>query len=89
MIAALTSGKIDSYVSERPGAISAAATNPKITYVVPNPGFQYEPDDAAIAIGLKKGSPLLGDINKVLAGISKDEREKLMEQAVLNQPSDD
>jgi len=89
MIAALTSGKIDGYVSERPGAISAAANNPKITYVVPSPGFQYEPDDAAIAIGLKKGSPLISDINKTLSGISKDERERLMEQAVLNQPSED
>jgi len=87
MIVALSSGKIDGYVSERPGAISAAASNPNITYVVPDPGFQYEPDDAAIAIGLKKGSPLLGDINKIIDGISKDERERLMEQAIANQPA--
>jgi putative lysine transport system substrate-binding protein len=70
MIVALTSGKIDGYVSERPGAISAAATNPEITYIAPEPGFQYEPDDAAIAVGLKKGSPLLSDINKIISGIS-------------------
>ena len=87
MIVALTSGKIDGYISERPGAISAAATNPNITYIVPDPGFEYAPDDAAIAIGVKKGSPLLSDMNKVLAGISKEERERIMEQAVLNQPS--
>ena len=89
MIAALTSGKIDGYISERPGAISAAAMNPNITYVVPDPGFQYEPDEAAIAIGLKKDSPLTAEINKILAGISKEERERLMEQAVLNQPITD
>ena len=87
MIVALSSGKIDGYVSERPGAISAAASNPNITYVVPDPGFQYEPDDAAIAIGLKKGSPLLADINKIIDAISKDEREQMMEQAIANQPS--
>ena len=87
MIVALTSGKIDGYVSERPGAISAAATNPGITYIAMEPGFQYAPDDAAIAVGMKKGSPLLNDINKVLAGITKDERERLMEQSVLTQPS--
>jgi len=89
MIVALTSGRIDGYVSERPGAISASVTNPNITYIAPDPGFQYEPDDAAIAVGMQKGSPLTADINKVLAGISKDEREKLMEQAVLTQPSAD
>jgi len=89
MIVALTSGRIDGYISERPGAISAAVTNPNITYIVPSPGFQYEPDDAAIAVGMQKGSPLMADVNKALSGISKDERERLMEQAVLNQPSAD
>jgi len=89
MIVALTSGRIDGYVSERPGAISAAATNSEIMYIAPEPGFQYEPDDAAIAIGMQKGSALAGDINKILSGISKDERERLMEQAVLMQPSTD
>ena len=89
MIVALTSGKIDGYVSERPGAISAVATNDNIMYIAPDPGFVYEPDDAAIAVGLKKGSPLLADINDIIAGISKDERELIMEQAVLNQPSVD
>jgi len=89
MIVALTSGRIDAYVSERPGAISAAATNPDIMYVAPDPGFSYEPDDAAIAIGMQKGSPLNADINKILSGISKAERERLMENAVLTQPSAD
>ena len=88
MIIALKSGRIDGYVSERPGAISAAENNPEITFVEPNPGFQYEPDDAAIAVGLKKGSPLLEDINKIINGISKDEREHLMGQALINQPND-
>ena len=89
MIVALTSGKIDGYVSERPGAKSAAETNPNITFVIPEPGFEYSPDDAAIAIGLKKGSPLTADINKILAGISESERETLMMQALDNQPSTD
>jgi ABC-type amino acid transport substrate-binding protein len=89
MISALTSGKIDGYVSERPGAKSAGETNPGITFVTPDPGFEYSPDDAAIAIGLKKGSPLKNDINKIIAGISVEERERLMEQALLQQPSAD
>jgi len=89
MIIALTSGKIDGYISERPGAKSAVETNPNITYIAPNPGFEYSPDDAAIAIGLVKDSPLKADINKVLAGISVEERERIMEQALKQQPSSD
>ena len=87
MIVALSSGKIDGYVSERPGAISAAASNSNLTYIVPEPGFKYEPDDAAIAIGLRKGNPLLADINKIIDGISKADRERMMEEAIKNQPS--
>ena len=33
MIVALQSGKIDGYVSERPGAVSAAEANPDLTFV--------------------------------------------------------
>ena len=88
MIVALTSGRIDGYVSERPGAISASESNPNITFIEPSPGFDYEPDDAAIAIGLKKGSPLLADINTILNGVSKDDRERLMGQALINQPNE-
>ena len=88
MRVALQSGIIDGYVSERPEGISAAAANPNFTYVgfeVEN-GFQYEINDAAIAMGLKKGSPLTEDINKILAGISQEERDQLMADAIANQP---
>ena len=88
MRVALDSGIIDGYVSERPEGISAAAANPNFTYVgfeVEN-GFQYEINDAAIAMGLKKGSPLTEDINKILAGISQEERDQLMADAIANQP---
>jgi len=33
MIVAVASGKIDGYVSEKPGAISAVAANKDLTYV--------------------------------------------------------
>ena len=88
MRVALDSGIIDGYVSERPEGISAAAANPNFTYVgfeVEN-GFQYEINDAAIAMGLKKGSPLTEDINKILADISQEERDQLMADAIANQP---
>lgn len=88
MRVALDSKVIDGYVSERPEGISAAAANPNFTYVgfaVEN-GFEYEINDAAIAMGLKKDSPLTEDINKILAGISQEERDQLMADAIANQP---
>jgi putative lysine transport system substrate-binding protein len=89
MIAALTSGKIDGYVSERPGAISAQVSNPDLTYVAfdEGNGFVYDADDVAIAVGLKKGSNLTPEINKILAGISEADRQVIMENAVKNQPA--
>lgn len=88
MIVALTSGKIDGYISERPGAMAAVASNPELTYVVPDPGFNYTKDDVAISVGLKKGSDLLDKVNEALSKISADDRQKLMEDAIANQPAE-
>lgn len=60
MRVALESGIIDGYVSERPEGISAAAANDAFVYVgfeVEN-GFEYEINDAAIAMGIAKDSEL-------------------------------
>ena len=88
MITALSSGRIDGYVSERPGAISAQVSNPALTYVgfEPGKGFEYDDEDAAIAVGLKKGSDLTKQINDILAGVSEADRQKLMEDAIRVQP---
>lgn len=89
MRVALESGIIDGYVSERPEGISASAANSKFAYVgfeLEN-GFQYEIDDAAIAMGLKKDSDLTAQVNEILAGISQEERGQLMEDAIINQPT--
>ncbi len=88
MRVALDSGIIDGYVSERPEGISAAAADPDFTYVgfsVEN-GFQYEINDAAIAMGVKKDSALTADVNKILAEITQEERDQLMADAIANQP---
>ncbi len=89
MRVALESGIIDGYVSERPEGISASAANSNFAYVgfdLEN-GFEYNVDDAAIAMGIKKGSDLTAQVNEVLAGISQEERDQLMEDAILNQPT--
>ena len=89
MRVALESGIIDGYVSERPEGISASAANSNFAFVgfdLEN-GFTYNVDDAAIAMGIKKDSDLTTQVNEVLAGISQEEREQLMKDAIANQPA--
>jgi putative lysine transport system permease protein len=91
MILALKAGKIDGYISERPGALSTTAGNPDLAFVSfpDGDGFDVQEADTAIAIGLKKGSALLPEVNQALESIPQDTREQLMEQAVKDQPAED
>lgn len=88
MIVALSAGAIDGYVSERPGAISASISNPDLTFVsfAAGAGFEADPDDTSIAVGVRKGSELTEKINAVLAGITDEDRQALMDEVVLAQP---
>jgi putative lysine transport system substrate-binding protein len=87
MIVALSSGKIDGYISERPGAVSAVASNPELTFIEfeEGKGFIASEEDTAIAVGLVKGTDAT-QINEILNGITKEQREELMNTAVKNQP---
>ena len=89
MVIALTSGRIDGYVSERPGAISAVASNPDLTYIVfdAESGFDYSSGDVSVAIGIRKEDTELKErLNAALAAISDAQRLEIMESAILNQP---
>ena len=87
MRVALESGIIDGYVSERPEGISASAANENFAMVVFEDGFETSDDDTAIAVGLVKGSDLTEEINEILADISEEERQEIMDQAIINQPA--
>jgi putative lysine transport system substrate-binding protein len=89
MIVALQSDTIDGYVSERPGAVSAQASNPDLTFVEfgLGKGFKASEEDTAIAIALVKGDKNIDKINEILTAITKEQREELMNDAVKNQPS--
>ena len=87
MRVALESGVLDGYVSERPEAISASSANENFAMVEFSKGFETSPDDTAIAVGLQKGSDLTNKINEILAGISEEERNSIMDAAILNQPA--
>lgn len=87
MRVALETGIIDGYVSERPEGVSASAANDNFTMVEFQDGFATSAEDTAIAVGVVKGSELREEINEVLATISEEERQELMDQAIMNQPA--
>ena len=47
---------------------------------------EASPEDVAIAVGLEKGSELVQQINEILAGLSDEERQQMMDEAVARQP---
>lgn len=85
---ALATSKIDAYVSERPDGISVEAAMPDLKMIrfAEGKGFKVDPADVVVAVAVNKGSPLTAEINKILAGISADTREALMQAALKNQP---
>lgn len=89
MRVALQSGVIDGYVTERPEGVTAESVDKKLEMIefTKENGFQTNPEDTAIAIGLPKGSTEVGKINEILAGISKQERLDIMDEAIKNQPA--
>ena len=89
MRVALESGKIDGYVSERPEGVSATAANDNFAMVQfeEGEGFETSAEDTAIAVGIAKDSELKDKINEILKGISEDDRIKLMDDAIANQPA--
>lgn len=87
MRVALESGMIDGYVSERPEAVSASAANPNLKMVELNEGFVTNDDDTAIAVAITKGNELVDKINEILNDISEEDRTKIMDEAIINQPA--
>lgn len=89
MRVALEAGKIDGYVAERPEGISAQAANDKFTFVSfeDEKGFDTDIENSSIAIGVRKDDPNLEKMNEILKGISEEERQQMMENAILQQPA--
>lgn len=87
MRVALEAGKIDGYVAERPEGISASAANDKFTYVAFEEGFDTDLSNTSIAVGLRKDDANREKINEILKGISEDDRQAIMEDAISQQPA--
>ena len=84
MISSVLSDKTDAYVSEKPGALAAVASNSDLTFITfeEGQGFDTEDVDTSVAVGLRLDSPLVNPINDALATIPQSERDQLMEDMV-------
>lgn len=89
LMQALNSGAIDGYVCEKPGAVSAVASNPNFAFVefAQGNGFTCDPAESSISVGVRKGSTLTAEINKVIAGLTTAQKEAMMDDAIARQPS--
>lgn len=87
MRVALESGVIDAYVSERPEGISSQEANSNFKMIELKDGFTTSEEDTSIAVGVAKGSNLTEKINKILSGISEEQRSTIMDNAIKNQPA--
>lgn len=85
LLMALNTGVINGYVAEEPTAYAVIAQNPDLAYVPlknNDTGFTASDSDTGIAVAFKTGSPYVAAVNEILAGISEETRQKLMQQAV-------
>ena len=83
LLAALQSGAIDGYIAEEPTAFVNCRKDPTLGYLKftnNQNGFTATADDTAIAVGCKKGSPLVAQINAVLATLTEAQKSALMEE---------
>ena len=86
----LTSGTIDGYVCEKPGAISAVASNDEFAYVefAEGNGFSCDPAESSISVGVRLDSSLTSIINAAIAKLSTTDKEAMMDAAIARQPSE-
>lgn len=82
----LVNNAIDAFVSENVVAEAIAQTNPTLTYIKLKDNFELE-EDMSVSIGLKKGrEDFKNEINEILASISDEARDELMNDAISRQP---
>lgn len=89
LVVALTSGKVNVVATDKPTAMAAIYSNPDLVMLdfEEGKGFKASDEEVNIGVAIKKGNKELTDkINKALSEISEEERDKMMEEAIKNQP---
>lgn len=91
MLIALSAGTIEGYVAEEPTAMAVCEdkTYDYVPFINNSTGFKVEDDEVSIAVGVKKGSALISEINAALADFGTDAQRELMSEMVKLSPSED
>ena len=92
LIVAVSSGRTDVAIVEKPMAMAAVATNSDLAMVELEEGSGFDVDAGItnIAVAAKKGNTdIITACNKTLAGISDEEKDELMQKAISIQPASD
>ena len=85
MKTALLEGEIDGYIAEEPTAKTVCTADDTLTYIPflnNTTGFAVEAADVSVCVALIQDSPLLGQINTVLATISNVQKQTAMEEMI-------
>lgn len=90
LIVALTSGKTEVFVTDKPTAMAASSTNKNLVMLdFSKSGDDFKASDEQVNLGIavsKSAKDLKAAINKALAGISEADRDKIMQDAISKQP---
>ena len=90
MLVALNAGKCDIVVTDKPTGMAALVAYPDFTLLDFGGGdndFQVSDEDINIGISMKKGNTALKDaINEVLATMTADDYNTMMDEAISVQP---
>lgn len=83
IITSIKSKRADITILEEPVAKGVLETNPSLTYVKLQSGFNVSDEDVCVAIALKKGDSELNEaVSGVLSKITEAERNALMDEAI-------
>lgn len=91
LIVALTSGKTEVFVTDKPTAMAASYTNKSLKmldFSASGNDFKASDEDVNLGIAVSKQAPELKDaINTALAKISDSDRDAVMQEAIKDQPT--
>ena len=83
IITAITNNRADITILEEPVAKGLIETNPNLTYIKLESGFNVSEEDVCVAIAIAKGnSDLNSKVSAALAKITEAERNALMNEAI-------
>ena len=89
VIVALTSGRIDATIVEKPIGLAAVATNPDLKMIELDEGYDVDDSLTSISIAVRKGdTERLDAMNEKLKEIDEDTRAEWMDEAISNQPAE-